>query len=178
MTMTTQILSCLTFPLQLPASANVPFNNSALSTLSPAGGDPVRNVQCLQPMPNQTGLHLRQLQNPHSVPGVLGPQGAVQLVTQRTREALHDRRETARRAPLHQQGIVFCCHSSVWSGWETKPCQHFGRQQWSAQLQRADARLGNSKKKQARDLHKDRRNCHLDFLKKQIKLLKTSEKNW
>ena len=45
-----------------------------------------------------------RLQNPQSVFAVLGPQEAVQLVTQRAREALHDQRETARRAVLHQQG--------------------------------------------------------------------------
>ena len=41
-----------------------------------------------------------------SVLAVLGPHEAVQPVTQRAREALHDQRETARRAPLHQQGEI------------------------------------------------------------------------
>ena len=34
------------------------------------------------------------------------PQETVQLVTQRAREALNDQRETARRALLHQQGLL------------------------------------------------------------------------
>ena len=75
--------------LQLPASVKYPLNNSVLATLSPAGGDPVRNAHSLQPKPNQTGG------------AVLAPQEAVQLVTQQAREALHDQRETARLAPLH-----------------------------------------------------------------------------
>ena len=37
---------------------------------------------------------------------VLGPQEAVQLVTQRAREALNDQRGTVRRAVLHQQGEI------------------------------------------------------------------------
>ena len=42
-------------PLQLPASANVSSNISALVTSSQAVGDPVQNVHSLQPIPNQTG---------------------------------------------------------------------------------------------------------------------------
>ena len=91
--------------LQFPRSANFPLNISASVTLSPAGGDSVRNVFSLPLIPNQTGLNPRQLQNPQSVPAVFGPQEAVQLVvTQRAREALHDQVETARRDFLHQQG--------------------------------------------------------------------------
>ena len=41
---------------------------------------------------------------PQSAPAVLGPQEAIQLVTQRARGAMCARRETARRALLRQQG--------------------------------------------------------------------------
>ena len=43
----------------------------------------------------------------HMIPvftAVFGHQEAVQMVTQRAREALNDQRETARRALLHQKG--------------------------------------------------------------------------
>ena len=62
------------------------------------------NVRSLQPIPNQTGLNPWHIQYPVTCPqsdvAVLGPQEAVQLVTQRAREALHDQRETVRRALL------------------------------------------------------------------------------
>ena len=90
-------------PLQRPASAHFPLNTSALATLSPARSDAVRNVHGLQPRPNQTGLNPWHLQNPQSVPAVLGPREAVGLVTQRAREALHDQCATVRRALLPQQ---------------------------------------------------------------------------
>ena len=95
-------------PLQRPASAKVSLNTSALVTLSQAGGDPVRSDHSLQPIPNKTGVNPWQLQYPvaypHSVRAAIGLQEAVQLVTQRAREALNDQREPARRALLHQHG--------------------------------------------------------------------------
>ena len=42
-------------PLQLPASANVSSNNSALVMFSQAEGDFLRNVPSLHPIPSQTG---------------------------------------------------------------------------------------------------------------------------
>ena len=44
-------------PLQLAARAHFPSNSSAVVTFSLAGGDPVQNVQSLQPIPNQTGVN-------------------------------------------------------------------------------------------------------------------------
>ena len=77
--------SHMSIPLQLPTSANLPSNNSALVTLSQAGGDPVHNVHSLESVPNQTGVNPGQLQrpvrNPQSVLAVLGPQEAFQRVT-------------------------------------------------------------------------------------------------
>ena len=63
----------------------------------------MRNVQSLQPIPNQTGVNPWQLQTLHSAPAVLGPQEAVQLATQRAREALNDQCDMAQRALLRQQ---------------------------------------------------------------------------
>ena len=95
MTMTTQIRACPRFRCIFP---QVQIFRCTIQHLprSPAGSEPVRHVHSLQPIPNQTGLDLWQLQNPQSVPAALGPQEAVQLVTQRAREALHDQRETTR----------------------------------------------------------------------------------
>ena len=79
--MTTDILHITDIPWQLPASASVfRRTNSALVTLSSG-----------QPYPATY---------PRSVLAVLGLQEAVQLVTQRAREAQNDPRETARRATL------------------------------------------------------------------------------
>ena len=79
-------------PLQVIASAHVPSNTSALETFSQAGSDTMQNVHSLQPIPNQTGVNPLKLQYTvpysQSVPAVLGPHEAVQLVTQRVREAL------------------------------------------------------------------------------------------
>ena len=62
----------------------------------------MQNVHSLQPIPNQTRTKPWQLQffstYTQCVPAVLGPQEAVQLVTQRAQEALNDQRETTRRA--------------------------------------------------------------------------------
>ena len=41
---------------------------------------------------------------PQRVPAALGPQEAVQMITQRARDALNDQRETVRRALHHQEG--------------------------------------------------------------------------
>ena len=61
---------------------------------------------CLQPIPSLTRVNPWQLQYPvtyfKSVLAVLAPQEAVQLITQRAREALNDQRETAPRALLYQ----------------------------------------------------------------------------
>ena len=61
-------------------------------------------AKCLQSSTDteSTGKNHWQLQNPQSFPAVLAPQEAVHLVTQRAQETLHDQRETARRALLHQ----------------------------------------------------------------------------
>ena len=94
-------------PLQLPASANVASNSSALVTFSQAEGDLMRNVPRLHPRPSQTGVNPWQLQYPSTYsqgsPAAHGPQETVQLVAQRARETLNVQRETARRALLHQQ---------------------------------------------------------------------------
>ena len=62
----------------------------------------MQNVHSLQPTPIQTRTNPWQLQYistyTQCVPAVLGPEEAVQLVTQRAREALNDQRETTRRA--------------------------------------------------------------------------------
>ena len=42
--------------LQLPASAHVSTNNSALVKFSQAGSDPMQHVHSLQPIPNQTRM--------------------------------------------------------------------------------------------------------------------------
>ena len=72
------------------------------------GSDPVQIVQSLQLGPNQTGVNPWHSQYPvtcpESVPAVLGPQKAVQMMTQRARDALNDQREAARRVLLHRQG--------------------------------------------------------------------------
>ena len=95
-------------PLQLPASAHFPWNNSAVVTFSQVGSDSVQHVSCLQPIPSQTGGHPWQLQYPRIYRqgsfAVVGSQETVRMVTQRAREALYDQRETARRVLLCQQG--------------------------------------------------------------------------
>ena len=45
-------------PLQLPASANAPSNNSALVTVPQVGGDIMQNVRSLRPWPKQSGKSL------------------------------------------------------------------------------------------------------------------------
>ena len=63
---------------------------------------------------------------PQCVLAVLGPQEVVQLVTQRAQEALHDQRETARRALLRQQGrLLAATHQYVAAAGKT--CQDFGK---------------------------------------------------
>ena len=101
-------------PLQLPASANTPSNNSALVTFSQSGSDPVQNVHSLQTdikTDRENPWHLQSPVTyplpPQSVLANLGPQEAIQLVTQRAQEALYDQRNSARRVLLHQQGEFF-----------------------------------------------------------------------
>ena len=65
----------------------------------------------------------------------LGPQEAVQLVTPRVREAA--RNGSTCSAP--STGWISCCQSSIWTGCEAKPCQLFGKKQWSTEIQCADA---------------------------------------
>ena len=68
----------------------------------------MQNVHSIQPIPNRAGVDPGQLQfhflYAPSVLAVLGPQEAIQLVTQRAREVQNDQPETARRALLHQAG--------------------------------------------------------------------------
>ena len=95
-------------PLQLPASAHVSSNNSALVPFSQAGGDLMQHDHSLHPIPNQTGANRWQLQYPvaypQCVPADPGRQETAQLVTQRERKAQNDQRETARSALSHQLG--------------------------------------------------------------------------
>ena len=51
-------------PSQLPTSAKVSSNSSALVMFSQGGSDPMQNVHSLQPIPSQTGVNLWQLQLP------------------------------------------------------------------------------------------------------------------
>ena len=108
MTMTTQLLTCPTPLCSFPRVQIFRRTSLQWATFSPADGDPVQNVNSHLPIPIQTGANPWQLQHhatyPQSVPAVLGLEEAVRLLTQRAREALHDQRETARRALLHQQG--------------------------------------------------------------------------
>ena len=95
-------------PLQLPTSANASSNNSALVTFAQAG-ERSRATRSLSPTDTKSDqcesfALMYPATYPQCVPAVLGPQEVVQLVTQRAREALHDQRETARRALLRQQG--------------------------------------------------------------------------
>ena len=52
--------------LQLPASASVSSNTSAVVTLSEAEGDLMRNVPSLHPKPSQTGVNAWQFQYPNA----------------------------------------------------------------------------------------------------------------
>ena len=165
-------------PLQLPASAHILSRILTRVTFSEAGSDPVQNVHS-QPIPKQTRVNLWQLQSPvayrQSVLAVLGPQEAVQLVTQREREALNDQRETARRALLLQQGeFLAATHQHEVAARENlvnavtrnNEAHNYNVQMQVRQLEHeADARFP-----------RDKGNCYLDFLSKQIKLLKVSEK--
>ena len=73
-------------PLQLPASAHVSSDHSALVAFSQADGNLMRNVPSLHPIPSQTGVDPWQLQYPSTypqgVPPVLGRHVTVQWVTQ------------------------------------------------------------------------------------------------
>ena len=142
-------------PLLLPASANISSNNSAVVTFSQVGSDLLQNVHSLQPIQIQTRVNPWQLRYPVTypkcVPAVPGPQEAVQSVTQRVREALYDQRETARR--LWQEIATYTIIT----------CRY---------------KLGISNMKQMRDFLKDQGNCYRDFLRKQIKFLRISEKFW
>ena len=151
MTMTTQILTCPTSLCSFPQVHIFPWTLQRWPrSHQQEAATPVRNVHGLPPIPNQTGLNPWHLQNPQSAPPVLGPQESVQLFTQRAREALHDQRNGSTcSTPSTKRN--YCCHSSIWSGCEAKPCQHFRKKQWSTQLQRADASSTTRNKKQMRD---------------------------
>ena len=150
-------------PSQLPASVHFSLNNWALATLSPAGGDSVRNVHSLQPIPNQTGLNLWQLHNAQNVPAVLGPQEAAW---------------NGSTCSPPSTRIISCCHSSIWSGCEAKPCHFFGNQQWCTQLQRADSSSATRTRSRRAIVTKTEGICFRDFLRRQIKLLNICEKAW
>ena len=127
-------------PLQLPASANVAPDNSALVTFSQAEGDLMRNVpQNPSTYPHQQFLDLRELIN-----RLHNNQLFNQLVTQRAREGLYNQRETARRVLLHQQ-----------------------RELWQETMRRTiimcRCKFDSSNKKQMRDCLKGRGICSLDF---------------
>ena len=136
----------------------------------------MRNVLSLHPIPSQTGGNPWQSQDPRthrqSSPAALGPQETVQLVKQRAQKDLNVQRETARRAFLHQQGEFIAA---------TRQHEVAARQKLVSALARKMKRtiitcrckFGNSNMMQMRDFPKDKRNCHRDSLKKQIKLLDT-----
>ena len=110
-----------------------------------------------------------------SVPAVLGPQETVQLVTQRAREALNDQREIARRALLHQQGeFLAAIHQCEAAAGQTMSV--LGQEIMKRTITMCKYKFDSSNMKQMRDFLKDRGNRNRDFLRKQIKLLKVSEK--
>ena len=166
------------FPLQRPASAHDSSNNSALVTFSHADGGLLRSVPSLHPTPSQTGVNTWQLQypitHPQGVPAVLELQETVQLVTKRAREALNDQHETARRALLHQQEEFLAA---------THQYEAAARQNLVSTLARnseahncnVQIQVKQLNMKQMRDLLRNRGNCYLDFLRKQITLLKINE---
>ena len=86
-------------PLQLPASAHSVEQFCIGNVSHTLGGDPVQNVHNLGPIPNQTRVNPWQFQYLvtylQSSLAVLGTHEAVQLVTQRAREAPNDQHETA-----------------------------------------------------------------------------------
>ena len=73
-------------PLQVPASARVVSDDSALVAFSQSEGDVVRKVPTLHPVPSQSGVNHWQLQCPSAYPqgspAGLGPQETTQKVTQ------------------------------------------------------------------------------------------------
>ena len=83
--------------VQLPASAIVASDTSALVTFSQVEGNLLRNVSSPHLAQSQPGVNswqpLYPTTHPQGLPAVLGPQ--VQLVTQRALEALNSQRVTA-----------------------------------------------------------------------------------
>ena len=113
-----------------------------------------------------------------SVPAVLGPQEAVQIVTQQTQTTLYNQRKTARRAPRHQEGGFLAATDQYEAAAGQNLVNPLARHKEALndnnvemlirQLEHAaDARLSQKKK-----------NCDRDSLRKQTKLLKISEKFW
>ena len=140
-------------PLQLPAGAHVPSNNSALVTFSQAAGsDPVPNVQSLQPIRHQISVNpwqiLYPVTYPQSVPAVLGPQ-AVQLVTQQAGEALNNKEKFL--LPLINMKRLQGKTSSIF---------------WQDVTKHAITSCKcNSNTKQTHDFPKDKGNCYRDTQK-------------
>ena len=89
-------------PLQLPASANVAYNTSALVTLSEAEGDLTRDAPGLHPLPSQTRVNPWQLVSQCVPSGFTGSyctsrNCSIGYTTSKRRV------ESARRALLHRQ---------------------------------------------------------------------------
>ena len=136
-----------------------PLNNSALVTLSQAGR---RRVKCSQTLTDTKSDRIESLAILNPVPSLqsvfaaLGPQEAFQLLAQRAWEALHDQRETARRAPLRQQGeFLAATHQYEASA------RHNFVNTWA-------------RTSEAHNFNVQRQH---DFLMMQVKLLKMCEKN-
>ena len=94
-------------PKHLAASVIVSVGHFCIGdVLTNCKGDPVQNVQSsADPKWDQReSLAIAVSRTcPQSAPEVLRPQAAVQLVSQRAREALTDQRETGRRTLLNRQ---------------------------------------------------------------------------
>ena len=108
---------------------------------------------------------------------VLGHHEAVQSVSKRARETLHDQREMARRALLHQRREFLAA---------THQYEPAARQHLVSTLARTNEVHNCNVQMQARQLEQEAdarfHQIHWElssrFLRKQIKLLMISEKNW
>ena len=109
------------------------------------------NIFGFQPIPNKTGAN---------------PQEAVQMVTQRALEALSDNKENFVLPLINLKQLRGKTLSILW--------QEIARHTMTT----CRCKFGNSNMRQMRDFPKDKGNCDGDFLRKQIKLLKISEKFW
>ena len=126
-------------PLHFSASAHFPSNTSALITFSQTGSDPVQNVHS----PNQTGLNPWQYQylvtQSQSAFAVLVLQDAVQLVTQRAREALNVQRASVRRVVFYYQGEILAATHQYEADVRQNHVNTLARTNETTQVQRADA---------------------------------------